>query len=132
MHTTSGESGVIAPAAAAYLVVRWRSGWWRHIRAIVLAGVVLAVVGLSWVTFVQATPASHRPLVLNDRSNSAFGLVVRYNGVDRLLLEGPEDPLRDLDAHGDLGLRRRGRDVRRQDDVRGRQENCDVVESSGG
>jgi 4-amino-4-deoxy-L-arabinose transferase-like glycosyltransferase len=79
------EGFVLLPAAALYLGVRWRRMLRR--RWPVLAGMVLigATVSLAWVTAIELTPRSMRPLVMNDPSDSIFGLVLRYNGLERVL-----------------------------------------------
>lgn len=79
------EGFVVLPAAALYAVVRLRGDWRRWLPWAVAASALLAAVSLAWVLALQFTPASHRPLVLNDSDNSEVGLVVRYNGIDRIL-----------------------------------------------
>ncbi len=79
------EGFLVLPASALYLAVRWRKDAldrWR-----LLSGVAgtLVLVSVSWVVMVEAIPAEHRPRVMNDRSNSAVGLVLRYNGLERVL-----------------------------------------------
>lgn len=79
------EGFVILPAAVLYVGWRWRDDW-RGL--LVPASVAIAVgflVSLSWITFVELTPEDDRPLVMNDESNSAYGLAFRYNGLERVL-----------------------------------------------
>lgn len=79
------EGFVILPAAVLYVGWRWRDDW-RGLLA--PAGVAIAVgfiVSLSWITVVELTPDDDRPLVMNDQSNSAYGLAFRYNGLERVL-----------------------------------------------
>ncbi len=79
------EGFVVLPAASLYIALRWRSELRVRAKTIALSAAVLAAVSLSWVTMVELTPASERPIVLNDPSNSAYGLVLRYNGIERVL-----------------------------------------------
>ena len=79
------EGFVVMPAAAIYILVVLRHEWRRWVTPVVGAAAVVVVVSLSWVTFVELTPAEDRPIVLNDEDNSAFGLVARYNGLERVL-----------------------------------------------
>jgi 4-amino-4-deoxy-L-arabinose transferase-like glycosyltransferase len=79
------EGFVVLPSAALYAAVRLRGEWRRWLPWAVGACALLAVVSLIWVLALQFTPASDRPLVLNDSNNSEVGLVVRYNGIDRIL-----------------------------------------------
>jgi 4-amino-4-deoxy-L-arabinose transferase-like glycosyltransferase len=79
------EGFVVLPAAALYLAVRWRGEWRARVRLLATTGAMLAAVSLSWVTFVELTPEDARPRILNDPSNSAYGLVLRYNGIERVL-----------------------------------------------
>ena len=48
------------------------------------AGLVLAVISLSWLSFVDLTPASQRPYVGGSLENSELGLTFAYNGFGRL------------------------------------------------
>ena len=79
------EGFVVMPAAAIYLLVVLRHEWRQWVMPVAGAAAVVVVVSLSWVTFVELTPAEDRPIVLNDEDNSAFGLVARYNGLERVL-----------------------------------------------
>jgi 4-amino-4-deoxy-L-arabinose transferase-like glycosyltransferase len=79
------EGFVLLPAALLYLGVRWRrnlTGRWQVLTGMVLVG---AIVSLAWVTAIELTPRSMRPLVMNDPSDSIYGLVLRYNGLERVL-----------------------------------------------
>ncbi len=78
------EGCIVLPAAAVYVGVRWRGEWRARLPLLASGAAVTAVIALSWVTFVQLTPASHRPLVMNDAANSPYGLMLRYNGVERV------------------------------------------------
>jgi 4-amino-4-deoxy-L-arabinose transferase-like glycosyltransferase len=79
------EGFVVLPSAALYAAVRLRGEWRRWLPWAVGASALFAAVSLVWVLALQFTPASDRPLVLNDSNNSEVGLVVRYNGIDRIL-----------------------------------------------
>jgi 4-amino-4-deoxy-L-arabinose transferase-like glycosyltransferase len=48
------------------------------------AGLLLAVIALSWLSFVDLTPASKRPYVGGSTDNSELGLTFAYNGFGRL------------------------------------------------
>ncbi|MGE3598534.1 MAG: glycosyltransferase family 39 protein, partial [Dehalococcoidia bacterium] len=79
------EGFVLLPAALLYLGVRWRRDLRR--RWPMLAGMVLvgSTVSLAWLTAIELTPRSMRPQVMNDPSDSMIGLVLRYNGLERVL-----------------------------------------------
>ncbi len=51
---------------------------------LLLAGVVMAVVSIAWLSFVDATPASRRPYVGSSLDNSELGLTFGYNGLGRI------------------------------------------------
>ena len=79
------EGFLVMPAAALYLAVRWRHDLKARWRLIAGAGGMLVAVSMAWVLAVELTPAESRPRILNDRSNSAVGLALRYNGLERVL-----------------------------------------------
>jgi 4-amino-4-deoxy-L-arabinose transferase-like glycosyltransferase len=56
----------------------------RRVAQLTAAGVVLAVVALSWITIVQLTPASQRPFIGSTSANSEFQLALGYNGLGRV------------------------------------------------
>ena len=58
--------------------------WQRRLGQLTAAGVVFAIVALSWITIVQLTPASQRPFVGSTSSNSEFQLALGYNGFGRV------------------------------------------------
>ena len=61
--------------------LRWRTRLWH----LVVAGLVLLVVSLSWATAVDLTPASARPYVGSSSDNSEYNLIFGYNGLERLI-----------------------------------------------
>lgn len=79
------EGFVILPAAVLYVGWRWRDDWRALVRPAAVAIAVGFLVSLSWITVVELTPEDDRPLVMNDESNSAYGLAFRYNGLERVL-----------------------------------------------
>jgi 4-amino-4-deoxy-L-arabinose transferase-like glycosyltransferase len=58
---------------------------WRKVGKLVLAGVVLLAVSLSWSVAVDLTPANMRPYIGSSGDNSEMSLILGYNGIDRLL-----------------------------------------------
>jgi 4-amino-4-deoxy-L-arabinose transferase-like glycosyltransferase len=58
--------------------------WRRRIGQLLAAGLMLALVSLSWMTIVQLTPASQRPFVGSTADNSEFNLAIDYNGFGRV------------------------------------------------
>jgi 4-amino-4-deoxy-L-arabinose transferase-like glycosyltransferase len=56
----------------------------RRAGQLALAGIVLAVVSISWSLAVDLTPASQRPYVGSSSDNSEFGLEFGYNGLGRV------------------------------------------------
>jgi 4-amino-4-deoxy-L-arabinose transferase-like glycosyltransferase len=56
----------------------------RRIGALLLAGVVCAVLSLAWMLAVDLTPASQRPFVGSSTDNSELGLTFGYNGFGRV------------------------------------------------
>jgi len=60
--------------------IRWRT----RIVHLILAGAVLLIVSLLWVTAVDVTPANQRPYVASSGNNSELNLALGYNGLGRL------------------------------------------------
>ncbi len=56
----------------------------RRLLKLVAAGVVLAVVSLSWIALVELTPASRRPYVGGSTDNTESNLTLGYNGLGRV------------------------------------------------
>ncbi len=79
------EGFILFPAAVAYVGWSWRDQWRALVAPVIVAAAVGFAVSLSWVAFVDLTPAEDRPLVMNDESNSELGLAFRYNGLERVL-----------------------------------------------
>ncbi|MFZ2049858.1 MAG: glycosyltransferase family 39 protein [Solirubrobacteraceae bacterium] len=74
---------VVPGIALGYLVCAPGSMRSRIVK-LVVAGVVMVAVSLSWLLFVDATPASHRPFVGSSTDNSEIGLTFGYNGLGRI------------------------------------------------
>jgi 4-amino-4-deoxy-L-arabinose transferase-like glycosyltransferase len=74
---------VVPGIALGYLVCAPGSARER-IWKLALAGVVLAVVSIAWMSFVDLTPASRRPYVGGSLENSELGLTFAYNGFGRI------------------------------------------------
>lgn len=78
------QAFLVLPAFGLMYLLGARTGWKKRIVHLFLAGVVLLVVSLSWVTAVDLTPASQRPWVGSTTNNSALSLAIGYNGLQRL------------------------------------------------
>ncbi len=78
---------IVPPIALAYLVCA-PGALARRLLQLVVAGLVMLLVSFSWITFVDATPASQRPYVGSSTDNSELGLTFEYNGFGRV--EGQE------------------------------------------
>jgi 4-amino-4-deoxy-L-arabinose transferase-like glycosyltransferase len=84
-NTKGFEAMVAVPGIVAYFWLASETPWPARARALIFAGVVGALVALSWVTATSLVPASDRPLVLNSDHNSELDLTFGYNGLDRIL-----------------------------------------------
>ncbi len=79
------EAYLVVPAfGLLYLLAAPRRVWTRILH-LVLAGIVLVVISLSWIVTVDLIPASQRPYVDSTQNNSEVTLALGYNGVQRLL-----------------------------------------------
>ena len=84
------EAWLVLPAfGLAYLVSAPGSAG-RRVRQLAVAGVVAALVSLSWMTAVSLGPASHRPYIDGSQDDSAYQQVFVYNGFGRF---GDQTPL---------------------------------------
>lgn len=86
------EAYVVVPAFALVYLLGAPRGWWLRAGQLALAGVVLAVISLSWVTAVDLTPASQRPYVGSTTDDSELSLTLGYNGIFRILGEPSHTP----------------------------------------
>ncbi len=81
-----GAALVLTPVFALAFSLAWRSApltW--HLRRQAIAGVVLIVVSLSWVTAFDLTPAGTRPFAGSTQQNSMLELALKHNGTARFL-----------------------------------------------
>ncbi len=77
------EAWLVLPAfGLAYLFGR-KERWAHKVRQVVVAGLVAAVVSLSWMTVVTLTPARGRPYVDGSQNNSVYQQVFVYDGFGR-------------------------------------------------
>lgn len=79
------QAFLVVPALGLAYLLGSRLSWRTRLGHLVLAGVVLAIVSLSWAVVVDLTPASQRPYVGSSSDNSALNLALGYNGLFRLL-----------------------------------------------
>src|SRR5579863_5899498 len=84
--------------AAAYLLAAPAARLRTRCAHVVLAGLVTAVVSLSWMTAVSLVPSQSRPYVDGSRNDSVYTQVFDYNGLARLTghwatLAGPVSPI---------------------------------------
>ncbi|HEX8917989.1 MAG TPA: glycosyltransferase family 39 protein [Chloroflexota bacterium] len=78
------EAYLVAPALVLAYLLGAPVRWWTRIWHLLLAGAVLLVVSLVWVTVVDLTPAGQRPYVASSGNNSELSLALGYNGLARL------------------------------------------------
>ncbi len=78
------ESYLVVPAfALLYLLASPRRLRVRLLH-LVIAGVLMVALSLSWAAVVDMTPASQRPYVGSSQNNSEISLALGYNGLERL------------------------------------------------
>ncbi len=78
------EAYLAVPAFGLYYLVAARVPFGTRVLFLLVGTVVLVAVSLSWITAVDATPASQRPWVGSTQSNSELDLTFGYNGLGRL------------------------------------------------
>ena len=84
--------------AAAYLLAAPAAKLRTRCAHVALAGLVTAVVSLSWMTAVSLVPSQHRPYVDGSADDSVYTQVFDYNGLGRLTgnwasIAGPPSPI---------------------------------------
>ena len=79
------EAYLVVPAFGLLYLVAAPKSVWKRIGHLVLAGVLLLAVSLSWALAVDLTPASQRPYVGSSQDNSEISLAFGYNGIDRVI-----------------------------------------------
>jgi 4-amino-4-deoxy-L-arabinose transferase-like glycosyltransferase len=78
------QSWLVLPGLfIAYLVAAPAPALITRLRHVILAGLAVLVVSLSWMTVVTLVPAHDRPYVDGSCDNSVFSQVFLYNGLDR-------------------------------------------------
>jgi 4-amino-4-deoxy-L-arabinose transferase-like glycosyltransferase len=79
------EAYLVVSALAVAYVLGAPGSWRRRAGVLAASGAVLLAVSVSWLAFVDLTPADQRPYVGSTRTNSAFELALGYDGIERLL-----------------------------------------------
>jgi len=79
------QAFLVLPAFYLLYLLAARTTWRRRFLHLGAATVVLVVVSLSWAVAVDLTPTGERPYVGSSPDDSVLGLVLGYNGFDRLL-----------------------------------------------
>jgi 4-amino-4-deoxy-L-arabinose transferase-like glycosyltransferase len=93
------QAWLVLPAlAAAYLLAAPAARLRTRCAHVALAGLVTAVVSLSWMTAVSVVPSQDRPYVDGSANDSVYTQVFDYNGLGRLTgnwttIAGPPSPL---------------------------------------
>lgn len=77
------EAWVALPALAITYVIAAPASRWRRLAHLAVAGAVMTAVSASWIVVVTVTPAKDRPYIDGSTNNSAFGMVVGYNFLNR-------------------------------------------------
>ena len=79
------QAWIVLPALfLAYVVAAPVTGLARRVGHVVLAGLVVVVVSLSWMCAISLVPAHDRPYVDGSCNDSVFSQVFAYNGADRV------------------------------------------------
>lgn len=100
-NTKSLAGYLVLPGLALAFLICAEARLARRVAMLAGAGVLLAVVSLSWSLAVDSTPASKRPYIGGSTDNSEFGLAFHYNGIGRVggQVGGPgERPANELTA----------------------------------
>ena len=79
------QAFLVLPAFYLLYLLAARTTWRRRFLHLGAAMLVLVFVSLSWAVAVDLTPAGERPYVGSSPDDSVLGLILGYNGLDRLL-----------------------------------------------
>jgi len=79
------EAYLVVPAYGLLYLLAAPKRIWVRIVHLLLAGLLLLAISLSWAVAVDLTPASQRPYVGSSQNNSEISLALGYNGIQRLL-----------------------------------------------
>jgi 4-amino-4-deoxy-L-arabinose transferase-like glycosyltransferase len=79
------QAYLVLPAFALTYLIGAPLGRSRRLAHLALATVVLMVVSLSWAVVIELTPANDRPFIGSSGHNSAWDLILGYNGLDRVI-----------------------------------------------
>jgi len=83
------QAFVVVPAILiVYFLGTTDYSWKKRALHLGIAVIVLLAVSLSWAVAVDMVPASERPYIGGSGDNTVLGLIVNYNGLERLGLEG--------------------------------------------
>jgi 4-amino-4-deoxy-L-arabinose transferase-like glycosyltransferase len=94
------EAWMVLPALGLAYLLSGSGPALRRTGQLAIAGVVVALVSLSWMTAVSLVPAADRPYVDGSHDNSVFAQVFAYNGFTRF---GDQTPLQVRAAQLDPG-----------------------------
>jgi 4-amino-4-deoxy-L-arabinose transferase-like glycosyltransferase len=94
------EAWMVLPALGLAYLVSGPGSVLRRAGQLAVAGVVVALVSVSWMTAVSLVPAASRPYVDGSHDNSVFEQVFAYNGFSRF---GDQTPLQIRAAQLDPG-----------------------------
>ena len=99
------QAFVVVPAILiVYFLGTTDFSWKKRALHLGLAVIVLLAVSLSWAVAVDLVPASERPYIGGSGDNTVLGLIINYNGLERLGLEDRGTAL----AGGGAGEQRAG------------------------
>jgi 4-amino-4-deoxy-L-arabinose transferase-like glycosyltransferase len=86
------EAYLVLPAFVFLVVLARRMTRKEKLKQLLISGVILIVVSLSWAIFVDLTPSNLRPYVGSTTHNSVFELILQHNAANRF--NGLNNPFR--------------------------------------
>ncbi|MEY9845804.1 glycosyltransferase family 39 protein [Streptacidiphilus sp. MAP5-3] len=82
--TKTLQAFLVLPAMGSVYLLLAPTGFWRRVRQLLLAMVVLVVSSGWWVAIVELTPVQYRPYVGGSQNDSFLQLTFGYNGFGRI------------------------------------------------